>query len=335
LFRLDEGPFPEGVASHEDDWAQLDLTRSREVELILTACPRSDLEGVITEDGLPLSGAVVRLLPHSPEPSSLFERYGLISGAPTTKTDSSGRYRIEDVKADAYRLEIAHDSRGMSTRVPITLSGGLEKKDIDLSVSCITGRVTDGEGRPVAGALVSAVRQEDEGESEGDMIVFYGTGPDKVVSTGGPDRAETRTDADGRYELRGVCSDQPLVVRAKTDELSGSLGLRIRDGQTRRNVDFCLRPTGEISITAITADGNPTTGYEVVATCLEEGAAQDPRRVPLGFDGRAHLRGCEVGRWRVSLAPPNGRSSTVSPAAAPREVEVRAGETAKLELVVE
>ena len=73
---------------------------------------------------------------------------------------------LEDVKADEYRLEIAHASRVMPWEEKLAIRAGWNEEDIDLPITIIAGRITDAQGEPVAGALVSAERSR-ETESGG------------------------------------------------------------------------------------------------------------------------------------------------------------------------
>ena len=95
-FRLVEDPFAEarmaqvgasGAPEHGEDWQELLVVPGGEASLTLVAAPRGDLEGVITEAGLPLAGARIQLLPAAEpadgEPDS--------TPGPTAMTDSTTR----------------------------------------------------------------------------------------------------------------------------------------------------------------------------------------------------------------------------------------------------
>ncbi len=237
-FRLVESAFDEGAGDAADNWQELKLPQPESAHLTLVAAPRGDLTGVITEAGLPLSGAIVRLIPDASNSRGDNELHGLLGTGPTAKTTSNGHYQIENLMAGPYRLDITHDSRCMPTQIPITVRAGRNKGPVDLSVSSIAGRVIDSSGSPVAGALVKAERPED-GDGKSEMIVFIGSGADRVVSTG-EKKSETRTGTDGRYVLRGVAVDRSLVVRVSGTGFAeaSSAKLVVGESQTLHDIDF-------------------------------------------------------------------------------------------------
>jgi len=346
-FRLVEGPFAErfepvspgyGGPERGGDWQELVIAPGAEASLTLVAAPRGDLEGKITEAGLSLAGAMVRLLPAEEEPDGTPPPVG-----PVATTDSQGRYSLENVKADRYRLEITHESRVMPWVESLTIGAGRNEEDIDLPVTIIEGRITDAVGEPVAGALVSAERsRETEGGGQRRTVRMVAIAVDgdggTMVSMTGPEQPEVRTDEEGYYQLRGVRNEWPLLVKVTGEGFAPerSETLELEDAETRRGVDLVVKPAGVIEVTLTRPDGTPASGFLARGSYL--GEAESPVEPVVSFvggDGKARLAGCLVGKWRVSFDPLTfpGQEQLEAPVA--REVEVVAGETASVEATVD
>ena len=109
------------------------------------------------------------------------------------------------------------------------------------------------------------------------------------------------TDADGRYELRGVQPDVDLVVRAESTaaQPGQSEVVRLGPDQTRAGIDLVLAPAGRIEVQAFAATGKPARN--VLVTAIFEGQGEAQRKS--GFienGGRTALEGLAPGPWRVS-----------------------------------
>lgn len=349
-FRLVEGPFESGEGpgfrtiggpEPEGGWQEQLVTPGEEATLTLVAAPRGDLEGVITEAGVPLAGATLRLLSADDESD---DAPSLAEG-PSTTTDSKGRYRLQNLKADEYRLEVAHESRVMPWVGTVDIRAGLNEEDFDLPVTIVEGRITDPTGEPVAGARVTVERWRDTvpGASRRmvRMVVFAtddGGGGGAMLSMDGPRTPETLTDEKGYYALRGVRTDYPLVVKASGEGFAqrSSEKLELDEGEVRRGVDLSVRPAGTIEVALKKPDGSPAGGLLVRGSFLgETDEPVEPISVFAAPDGTARLPGCLEGRWRVSftaVALP-GQEAVTAPE--PREVVVKGAETQRLEVTID
>ena len=297
----------QGMDGGQDEgWREALVAEGSSAELLIVAPRRVAVSGTVYEGGEPLEGAHLRLLE-----ASAAERDPLLAmlggGGPEARADGRGQYRLENVEAGEYRLEVAHASRQMPAVFEIAVGAEDLVRDLDLSVSVIQGRVTDEQGEPLAGVRVHAERASDGQGPQAMMIsvmAFAGDeGGGEVVSVqdGSLGAVRTTTDADGRYELRGVQPDVDLVVRAESSaaQPGQSEVVRLGPDQTRAGVDLVLVPAGRIEVLAFAGNGKPARN--VLVTAIFEGQGEGQRKS--GFienGGRTALEGLAPGPWRVT-----------------------------------
>lgn len=338
-FQIAGGPDPGGP------WTELEVVGGTDGELELRAAPRGGIAGVVTEGGLPLAGATVSLAKPMEGPLA-----GL--GLPfqgdslSARTDGRGRYAFDGVEVGSWEMTVDHPSRAMSHEEEFEVLRGENDGDVDLAVTIVRGRVTDAEGEPVAGARVTAERVSPGGPGGAQfgvrtavmMVTDDGEG-ETIISTGMPEASETRTDADGNYELRGVADSTPLEILVEGSAFAPTRSDRIElaPNEERDGVDLAVRPAGTIRVRAIHPDGTPAPGFLAVATF--EGETDSPVEPINGFaqGNETTLSGCREGVWRVSVSPfGQGAISIGGGASGPsEEVEVIAGEEAFVEVEVD
>src|SRR5262249_20893842 len=129
---------------------------------------------------------------------------------------------------------------------------------------------------------------------------------------------EARTGGDGRFELRGVQSGVPLIVRAQAKGFAGgaSAPVAVQPGSTRDGVDVQLAIGGTVRVRA--SSDQPFAS--VIATMQgDEGKGVAPALAMLA-NGTAVLEGLKPGRWQVSLrtmrglrGPRGGRGGSAGP----------------------
>jgi hypothetical protein len=250
---------------------------------------------------------------------------------PTTcVSDAQGAFRFVDVPAGAHELVIAHRSRRMPHVLEVAVKKGVTRVDVDLALTQIEGRVVDVDGRPLEGIDLSVagtglphsfpplqvVVAEDD---RGSLQMRY----DQKAA------ADERSDAQGRYVLRGVTADTPLLVHARGDlvVVQQAGPFELREGELRRGVDFRLEPAGAV---ALELRGNATsTQYSWFRVVLrraaedgDEGAKQQRSSTVLSSWQRERVVGSlRPGRWTVELR--DGRRS--EEVLQSLEVEVEAG----------
>lgn len=345
-FLLVEDPFTRGGtrmeisgAGPEEHWNELEVLPGVTATLTLHAAPLGALVGVVTESGVPLAGAAVRIVPADEDRARMATMLG---SGPSTRTDSRGRYELAGIPVETYELEVSHATRHMPWRAAIDVEAGEERFDVDLPVTIVEGLVTDHRGEPVAGARVSAER--DRGQQRGPRMIQMvavsvggeGGGSAVSIGPGGATDAEY-TDEEGRYALRGVLSDTPLVVKVQSDDSAPARSetFDVAPGAVRERVDVALSPAGSIAVTTRTPDGAPAGGFLALASFAGESAAPiEPVTGFVGPDGRALLRGCAEGKWLVRLNPMGVGDEAPAGAPEPLEVDVVPGKEAPLSFEV-
>jgi protocatechuate 3,4-dioxygenase beta subunit len=117
-------------------------------------------------------------------------------------TDNSGNFKLDDVPAGDYRVEVTREgyvwSRRQSGPTMLTLVPGQQLKNVSfglLKTSAITGRVLDGNGDPAAGIAVAALTLEYRNGRRG-LTVRPSIRPGS--------RLMVSTDRDGEYRLYGL-----------------------------------------------------------------------------------------------------------------------------------
>lgn len=341
-FRIDEGGRGGAFFAGEDqvvlsgigsdagaDWSEVQVTEGGRAELRLVAAPRGELTGRIREGGQPLAGARVELR----EPDAHADPMGFLGGGggPQATSDASGVYRLEDVKAGRYLAAISHPDRQMTEEREVVVREGDNAFDVDLPLSVVEGRVTSQEGAPLAGIRVRPERAAPEGEGRQTRMALFvlDDGAGGSVIQGGEAGKPVLTDAEGRYQLRGVLSGVDLLVKAEGDTVQPgqSETFEVAADQVRRNVDLVLEEGGAIDVVAEAADGSPARMCFVQASYGGEDATDVQPKFSFIQSGSTVLRGLKPGPWKLSLrrAGPGNHDDP------PKEqvIEVQVGETAE------
>jgi protocatechuate 3,4-dioxygenase beta subunit len=287
----------------------------------------------VHEAGRPLPGATLAL--RAPGQRGRRAMPDFMGRAPQVRTDGEGAYAFEKVKAGEYRLEVTHAGRAMSYETAVIVEEGENALDIELPLAVIRGRVEDERGKPVAGARVRVERVGEESDARRGRaeIFMMDDGDGQRVTLGGQRGAMATTDEDGRYELRGVLTDVPLVVRAEGDAFrpARSGELEVDPDEVKSGVDLELALGAAVEVTCLKPDGSAGSFSLVRATFLgEEPKGVDPQQTVTNQQGVAKLTGMAPGKWRVTARPigPNARDGAEPE---PQEIEVEAGATRALQ----
>lgn len=337
--------FGAGGESAEDEGVDVEVSEGSTSEITLHASPEGVVTGRVTEAGEPLIGASVTFDEKSKGGAGAEMRMLGFGGGPSARTDSQGRFSLEGLEVGEYTMKISHPTRVMPASFEFTVREGENRVEEDLSVAILEGRVTDSEGKAVAGVEVRPKRYA-EAASGGmqrtvmrSFVVGDGGGGAMSFSSGGPEAPTTRTDADGRFVLRGVEHDVELYVEASSARYQEARSEPVTCGenQTRRDVDIEVFEAGHVTVSVLDADGTPAS------MCLAEleylGPADpmpDPERGFIGETGETTIDSLRPGRWRVGarsmgmMGPGAGGGDPRT--ATPVEVEVEAGETAVVTL---
>lgn len=305
-----------------EPWTRLEVAEGGVHELVLKRSPRASLSGRVTELGEALAGATLELVAED-DGDSL--RIPGMPGPNSTKTDGAGRYELTGIKPGRYSLEITHPARSMPVRLGLDLAGGALRRDVDLDVTTVEGRVTGQDGQPLKGVRVTAERVN--GTSRTGTVVMVATvssdtgGASAMKFSSEPDPAVT--DAEGRFVLRGVAPGEAFVVRAKSTGWieAQSEELTLKPDQHETGVDLVLAVAGAIEVQLEGFSGMTLA----TATYLGDApGVEDERQVVAG--DAVTLGGLLPGPWRVSLQQ-LGPEQPESDPPAPKDVVVEAGET--------
>ncbi len=321
----------QGGSEEEPGWTSTEVGDRTTETLQLVAPARGSLAGHVSEVGKPLGNATLRLSPRSQEENAL--PFG--GGAREAHTDGRGEYLFDGVEEGEYRLEIEHISRAMTYEAEARVREGGNRQDLDLPLAIVEGTVTGEDGKPVAGARMRAERPPSTGGPRRvafSVMVVADGGEEPEVSVGSAGRAgpPVFTDASGHYSLRGVLPDVELVVEADTKDAqpARSATFRVAADGIKKGIDLRLERGGTIEVSVQRPGGVPAGGY-LARAVLGEGD-REPKVQVVGPSGTTKLTGLKPGRWRVSLdslsGPLPGGANQDTPE---REVEVKAGETAK------
>jgi len=311
-------------------------------EITLHAAPEGTLRGRVTESGEPLSGATLSFEKDTGAPAGgpagmAMGMPGFDSG-PSARTDGRGEYEIEGLQVGDYDVTITHPSRAMPAEARIQVREGTGSEDFDLSIAILEGRVLDSQGEPAAGVRVTPKRYEEPGvrrTSVMRMVVADGGGGAMSFTMGEQEGEPARTDAEGRYQLRGVTPDVEIYVETAHDSFQEARSEPVTVGadQTRRGLDIEVFEAGSVELVVVDGAGDP------MSFCLLDleyrGASEepvDPETTFVGEGGRAKVASLRPGRWSASgrtismgMSPGGGSEDTRE--APPVEFEVRPGET--------
>ena len=131
----------------------------------------------------------------------------------------------------------------------------------------------------------------------------------------------SRTDAEGRYALRGVQPDVELEVVGRGEGLQPgrSESVRVAADERRRGIDLELEVAGWIEVEGRYADGSPAV--HLLVTGRFEGTREgvEPQTILLDESGHGRLEGLAPGAWRLSA----------------RKIGPGSGDTAPTEVVVD
>ncbi len=283
-----------GDSPPEAPWTEITVTEGGEHEVKLIAPERARVIGRVREGGRALAGATVRLRGKDGGDMPFFDE------GPKADTDGTGEFALENVAVGEYVLSVTHPSRAMSSEVDVRVVSGETRENVDLPLSILEGRVTDEDGKGIAGLRVQAERRSG-GDGITRQFVFAVDSGDGPMTFGGGGGGQVTTNTDGRYTLRGVLADTDLTVVAtgKGVQRTQSEAVRVGVDATRTGVDLVARVGAALEVTCKRPDGTPATPCEVRAELQAEGDADTKLEITRG-DGKARFQGLKPGRWRVT-----------------------------------
>jgi len=201
--------------------------------------------------------------------------------------------------------------------------------DLFLDVTAVEGRVCDLAGRPLAGLDVQAFPLEEQGEVQDPyQIVLREDDRGSVrVNYEQTARRSVRTDAQGRYELRGLLPNVPLRlhVEGQSVETFDSPPFTLAPDEVRQGFDFALRMAGTIQVELVGGESNQGSWYEVRALLVREGKEEQRSSTWIGpWNRRDEMRSLAPGHYKLVCTRQGGAGG---PEPAVQEVELKEGET--------
>ena len=291
-----------------EGWVETLAAEGATATVDFTVESRGGLLGTVREGGTALAGARLRLV----DPAKVGEEQPGFWGGErdplAAMTDAQGTYRFEKVRGGAYVLEIDHGTRKMAARFPVSIDDPPRVFDVDLDVAVIEGRIVGEDGRALEGIEVQCLNAEGRSESEGSWRVLLTEDEegDADVDYRQDVPSAERTDANGRYALRGVRSGDPVQVVASGDRVQPETkpAMTLGPEEIRRNVDFVLKDAGAIEVAMAGSPSSSRGGwYQVRAyRIVEEGEAGETAYGHVGNWNRVCRLGSLVpGRYRVQV----------------------------------
>ncbi|MEQ8764313.1 MAG: sigma-70 family RNA polymerase sigma factor [Planctomycetota bacterium] len=225
----------------------LEAGEVEEVRLSLRA-PGSVRGWVMTPAGEPAASADVRLTPFRPSSGGSSDRgpthirRGRLD-SPSSRSqfaDSRGYFEIAGVPEGKWEVHVRYlDGLELLHWVEV-LSGEVSEIRIEPASDRITGRVVDGDGRPVEDVKVSGSYRPD-------------------LQTGGHDSVQARTDSDGHFELPAPIDGlYSIFIR---EEGFVPVGRRVRSGA---NLELRLERVASISGSVVLENGEPAVGAGIL-----------------------------------------------------------------------
>lgn len=158
------------------------------------ASPKASLSGVVRDanTGAPIQDAEVR--------------GGLVGSKVQAEatTDSAGRFTLADLDVGQVQVRAFHFFLGGDVTKVVSLTAGKKPEPVELRLRTgahISGRVTDPDGKPLAGIFVRAYTR------------VYSIGKLEYVPVGGDDG----TNSDGEYFIDGVEAGRGYIIQAIRD----------------------------------------------------------------------------------------------------------------------
>ncbi|MCE9593932.1 MAG: carboxypeptidase-like regulatory domain-containing protein [Planctomycetes bacterium] len=324
------GPEEEG-----DPWTDVAVSEGSDSEVTVVAPQLSKLHGRITEAGTALVGATVKLEKKTADDQA---RMPFGPQGPTATTEADGRYTLEGVREGEYTVVVTHSGRVMPSEFALRVDSVDQRFDADLPLTIVQGRILDAQKKPVVNAEVwpERAREASTGRRQTAFraVMITNNGSSSVASFGDAmGDPHARTDAEGRFELRGVTPDVDLVVKSSATgfQEAESERLRVAAGQTKSGVELALATAGAIDVTVAGGDAADENFYLVKALWTGDGQVPEKNEMT-DAKGKLRLTGLKPGPWKISARRIDGPSNGERPTPVDQDVVVPDGQTKAITL---
>lgn len=224
----------------------------------------------------------------------------------TAPTDAEGRFQLLGVPDGPYALRVLRGETSAWSPETFEVRGAdVNLGTIELPEHVVRGRVTDDTGRPVAGAEIRLLVQDEAGAR----------------------LTRTTTAANGRWTIEAVPAGTHTAEAAHAGLGTDRLAVEV---PTTREVELVLGRTARVLGRVLAGDAPFTGVMEVRLEAEHRGGRRIPPRSFRDADGRFVVDGVPPGLWNVHVRTPSGHvGRTASP------IEVRASADFEVTLVVE
>jgi protocatechuate 3,4-dioxygenase beta subunit len=235
--RLPPGPMTFDISpasARRPEWTKVELTAGATTPLEFALEPGCILRGRVTDvtTSKPIAGARIG-------EGWTMDKFVV--------SDADGRYEMRGYGSPGYgEVRVTADGYGPSQWRVDPRAEPIER-DFALAPGCeVSGRIVDPSGKPVVGAYVAAVG--------GDF-----TGGDVTH-----DWSSARTDAEGRYRLRGLRATVPHTLLVRADGWATLVGDMAAVGPMPLQLpDVTMRTPRYVSGVVVDGDGKPVVGLDV------------------------------------------------------------------------
>jgi hypothetical protein len=232
---------------------------------------------VIDERGEPIAGAEISVARASA---------GAGAGGARVETSATGGFTVAALAAGTHTLQARDDEHAPAASPPITVAD-----------RAITGvEITMTAGAVVAGVVVAT----DRSPVPSGTVRLVGRGSGTTVVR------ETSTDAQGRFEVRGL-PRATMHAQAESGRATASAReLDLAAHPILRDVELVLDATGAISGVVVDPDGTPMSEVQITAYPTTEDVSASGRAAPVASSsittdgtGGFALRGLRTGAYRL------------------------------------
>ncbi len=321
----DEGEFDPMSMMSSMKMAMADIVDGQSVHLILGAPPTDPVAvtGRVTMAGAGLASATVMFLPQTGKKG--------LAGFKPVQTKKDGSFALTLDGPGSYSVSVQRMSPQMDAQsvheIRVDVPEATEHViDIALPEGRISGRVEGPDGKPLARARVSVVRE----------------GAARPGTTWGGGYHELRTDGEGLYDATGI-EPGTYNVMAGGSELGGMLGdgssatggrevksgVQVGTGDWRRGVDFRLKTPGVVEITVVDEAGAAVSGAVVFARTESGHGVDSFSFISTDGAGLAKYGGLAPGRYSF-----RARTTTIASGETP-PVRLEEGGKASVKIVLE
>lgn len=310
-------------------WQRATVTTGQRTMLRLQQERRVSVQGVVRQNGQPVSGVRVAFAEGSEDQGGdlrgMMAEFGGGGGrGRNARTGDDGAFELSNLPVGSHRLRVTGGGRTMPMVVPIVLGFGANLVDVVLDSTSLAGRVVGPDGAPMAEAQVSVsvVRASNGDDPMSGLEQMAGD----LGAMGGRGGRGAKSDGDGQFVLPGVQAGTKLRLRATAKGFAAAAVEvdALTAGEQRTGVELRLSASGKAKVT-VGGSGGP---FQVLRARMLDAAGQP--RADVGPEmqmlrrGEATIDGLRPGSWRIELvAGLEGVKDS-------RVVEVTAGQTVEV-----